>query len=355
MSQPIQKAETLPTTFYTSQDSWEKQKAIFNHSWQYVADDITIGKQPENIFPITFLEKYLDEPLLLINDDKRYKCLSNVCTHRGFLLFQHPTKAKKIMCGYHGRRFDLGGKVEHMPEFKEVEDFPRPCDHLADISLKQWSRFLFASLDPSQDFDSIMKRLNERLYFLDIPSFRYAPEFGQSYNVHAHWALYVDNYLEGFHIPFVHNTLGEMIDYGAYTTECYDDVVLQIGYSEAGSMSFDLPKGHPDYGRDVTAYYYWVYPNFMMNFYPWGVQINIVKPVNVNFTKVEFHYFIADEEKWELMGKDRVAEKTEKEDEYVVEAVQKGMKSRFYNTGRYSVARENGLFYFHELVRERLR
>jgi choline monooxygenase len=144
-----------------------------------------------------------------------------------------------------------------------------------------------------------------------------------------------------------------MIDYGKYTTECYDDIVLQIGYADSGSMTFDLPEGHIDYGQDITAYYYWIYPNFMLNIYPWGVQINIVKPIDVDFTKVEFHYFIKDEILWERMGKDRVAEKTEREDEYVVEGVQQGMKSRFYDTGRYSVKREKGVFYFHSLIRER--
>ena len=350
---PIERAETLSTEFYTSSKVFQKQKSIFENSWQYVGDAEVMEKMPYNIFPINYMPKYIDEPLLLSKDPEQWRCLSNVCTHRGFLLYQAPAKARKITCGYHGRRFDLEGKVEFMPEFKEVKDFPRPCDHLASIPVKQWSRFLFAGMNPQQDFDAVMRRLNERLYFLDIEQFRYAPEYGQTYNVNAHWALYVDNYLEGFHIPFVHETLGQMIDYGKYTTECYDDIVLQIGYSDAGSMTFDLPEDHIDFGQDITAYYYWIYPNFMFNFYPWGVQINIVKPIDVDFTKVEFHYFIKDEKLWERMGKDRVAEKTEKEDEYVVEGVQLGMKSRFYDTGRYSAKREKGVYYFHQLIRER--
>jgi choline monooxygenase len=350
---PIERAETLSTAFYTDRDLFNRQREIFETTWQYIGDAQLMSGTPYNLFPTVYLPKYIDEPLLMALDKGGWQCLSNVCTHRGFLLFQTPQKSRKITCGYHGRRFSLDGKVEFMPEFKEVEEFPRPCDHLAAIPLSDWSRFLFASLSPEQDFNLIKSRLEERLYFLDINQFRYAPEYGQTYNVNAHWALYVDNYLEGFHIPFVHETLGKMIDYGKYTTECYDDIVLQIGYSDSGSMTFDLPEGHIDYGQDITAYYYWVYPNFMLNFYPWGVQINIVKPIDVDFTKVEFHYFIKDEILWERMGKDRVAEKTEREDEYVVEGVQLGMKSRYYDTGRYSVKREKGVFYFHSLIRER--
>ena len=217
-----------------------------------------------------------------------------------------------------------------------------------------YSRFLFTNLEGINGFESISNILNHRLYFLDFKKFRRAEEYDQVYNVKAHWALYIDNYLEGFHIPFVHETLGNMIDYGSYETICNDEVVLQIGYSDKGTPYFDLPDDHPDYGKKVTAYYYWVYPNFMMNIYPWGIQTNIVKPVQSDFTKVEFQYYIADERLWELMGKDRVAEKTEREDEFVVESVQKGLKSRFYDTGRYSPTRETGVFHFHQLVKSDL-
>ena len=53
----------------------------------------------------------------------------------------------------------------------------------------------------------------------------------KEYLVNAHWALYCDNYLEGFHIPFVHNDLNAQLDYGNYTSELYEDMALQIGYA----------------------------------------------------------------------------------------------------------------------------
>ena len=49
---------------------------------------------------------------------------------------------------YHGRRFDLKGNFEHMPEFKEAQDFPRECDHLHKFPLRQWGPLLFAGLIP---------------------------------------------------------------------------------------------------------------------------------------------------------------------------------------------------------------
>ena len=209
---------------------------------------------------------------------------------------------------------------------------------------------MFGGLSSKISPNQICDCLNERLGFLDMEQWDHAPEYSKSYGIKANWALYIDNYLEGFHIPFVHHDLGKIVDYGSYETIIHNHVVLQIGYSKSSEFAFDLPKGHPDHGQNVSAYYYWIYPNFMLNIYTWGVQINIVKPISIDYCKVDFEYFIADKEKWELFGKDSIAEKTEREDEYVVEAVQKGMKSRLYNNGRFSPVREKGVHYFHSLI-----
>lgn len=349
----IKKAETLSSLFYTVEENYKQSiDKIFARSWQYIGDRNQFIKAPENVFPIRLLENTLDEPLILKTNESEVECMSNVCTHRGFQILHHPAKTKKIICGYHGRRFDLDGKVEYMPEFKEAEDFPRACDHLTRLPINRWKRFLFTGIDPKVDFSVIKDKLDERLGFLNIDSWRFAPEYSKVYNVNANWALYCDNYLEGFHIPFVHQELNSLIDYGAYTTECYDHMSVQIGYGKSGDEGFVLPPEHPDYGKLVVAYYYWLFPNFMLNVYNWGVQINIVKPIAKDYCKVEFLYFIGDEEKWEKFGKDSFAEKVEREDEYVVESVQKGMKSRFYDTGRFSPNREKGVHHFHRLVND---
>ncbi|MBX2817640.1 MAG: Rieske 2Fe-2S domain-containing protein [Saprospiraceae bacterium] len=352
----IAHANTLPGAFYQDPETWEivKEK-IFAKTWLYLADPQNLFRGPENAVPVTLLENYLHEPILLVESEDALQCLSNVCTHRGFLLMQHPKQCKKLVCGYHGRRFDLRGQFEFMPEFEAAENFPSACDHLSHVPFARWRQFGFAGINPAFDFSIITERLEERLYFLPIESFRFAPEYSKTYSVHAHWALYCDNYLEGFHIPFVHQSLGAILDYGKYTTECYDQIVLQIGYSDGTGYCFDLPEGHPDFGQDVTAYYYWIFPNLMLNLYPWGVQLNIIRPVSTTFTKVEFLYYIYDQEIFETMDGNRLAEKTEREDEFVVEAVQKGLQSHFYQAGRFSPKREKGVHYFHRLIAEHLK
>ena len=261
----------------------------------------------------------------------------------------HPGKSKKLTCMYHGRRFNLKGEFEHMPEFDEAEDFPRPCDNLHQFPLRKFGPLLFAGLNPSFDFQQVIDKMNERIGFLPLDEFVLDNSISKDFLVHAHWALYCDNYLEGFHVPFVHEDLNAVLDYGSYKTEVYEYCNLQIGYTDEATEIFDLPKGHIDYGKNVAAYYYWVFPNMMFNFYPWGLSVNVVKPLDINRTKVSFISYVYDPSKLDK-GAGSGLEKVEREDEFVVEHVQKGVRSSFYKAGRFSPTREQGVHHFHTLL-----
>jgi len=156
------------------------------------------------------------------------------------------------------------------------------------------------------------------------------------YEVHAHWALYVENYLEGFHIPYVHAALNTVVDYGSYETRVHRYSNVQLAQAKDGTPA---------------AQYWWVFPNLMLNFYPWGLSLNLVQPLALDRTRVQFRSFVWDASKLETgagAGLDRV----EAEDEAVVQAVQRGVRSRLYNRGRYSPTRERGVHHFHRLLVE---
>ncbi len=352
VDQDITKASTLPSSFYKSNSIFDQIKEkVFLKSWQFVGDEELV-KLPKSVHPFVLLNSYLTEPMLLTKDeDGSIHCLSNVCTHRANLVVLGSGKLRKLTCMYHGRRFDLKGRFEHMPEFKEAQDFPRDCDHLNKFPLLQWGPLLFAGLAPNFDFNEVFDIINQRLGFLPINDFRHDPSLSKDYLVHAHWALYCDNYLEGFHVPFVHEDLNKVLDYGSYTTEIYDHCNLQIGYSNDATETFDLPIDHVDYGKNIAAYYYWIFPNMMFNFYPWGLSINVVKPIGINRTKVSFISYVLDPEKLE-QGAGQGLDKVEREDEFVVENVQKGIHSSFYKAGRFSPKREKGVHHFHRLLAE---
>ena len=346
----IKKAETLPASFYRDQAVFDAIKEkVFLKSWHWIGDK-NLVKLPQSVHPFVLLDGYLTEPLLLTrNADDEITCLTNVCTHRGNLVALHPGKSKKLICTYHGRRFDLKGKFESMPEFEEAADFPRPCDNLHQFPVLEWGPLLFTGLDTQIDFEGVIITMKERVGFLPLDEFSYSEVLSKDFLVHAHWALYCDNYLEGFHIPFVHESLNNVLDYGSYRTEVYEHCNVQIGYTDEATEVFDLPEGHPDYGKKVAAYYYWVFPNMMFNFYPWGLSINIVKPIDIHRTKVSFISYVYDPSKLEK-GAGSGLEKVEREDEFVVENVQKGVNSTFYKAGRFSPTREKGVHHFHRLL-----
>jgi len=348
----ITKAETLPASFYRDRDVFESiKKQVFLKSWQWIGDE-NLVQLPQSVHPFVLLDGYLTEPLLLTRDSSdNINCLTNVCTHRGNLVALNPGKSKKLICTYHGRRFGLNGKYESMPEFEETEDFPRPCDDLHKFPLEKWGPLLFVGLNSTIDFKKIISKMQERVGFLPLNEFTLNEVLSKDFLVHAHWALYCDNYLEGFHVPFVHEELNKVLDYGSYKTEIYDHCNLQIGYTDSGTEVFDLPKDHVDFGKYVAAYYYWVFPNMMFNFYPWGLSINIVKPLDINRTKVSFISYVYDPSKLEK-GAGSGLEKVEREDEFVVENVQKGVNSSFYKAGRFSPTREKGVHHFHRLLAE---
>ena len=142
-----------------------------------------------------------------------------------------------------------------------------------------------------------------------------------------------------------------MLDFGEYTTEVFRYCNLQLGIGKKDDICFDLPEDSVDYGREVAAYYFWVFPNMMFNFYPWGLSLNVVQPVGVSETKVSFLTYVYDETKLGTGGGSRL-DIVEMEDEEVVENVQKGIRSRFYRYGRYAPNREQGTHHFHSLIAE---
>jgi choline monooxygenase len=351
----IRRARTLPAWIYSDAGAFSLQRErVFARSWQWVADADRV-KVPGAVQPVSFLEGALDEPLVLSRDrDDQLHCFSNVCTHRGTIVCEQPAVESFLRCRYHGRRFALDGKFLSMPEFEGVEGFPSDADNLRHFPFGQLGKLIFAALAPACPFDELAAELRSRCGFLPWDRAVYDATRSREYLVQANWALYCDNYLEGFHIPYVHAGLAQAIDYGSYRSEVFRWSTLQLGVTQPGVEAFAVPAGHPDAATRVGAYYWWLFPNTMLNLYPWGISLNVVHPLAVDRTKVSFVSFVWDDSKLDRgagMGLDRV----EREDEVVVESVQRGTRSRFYERGRYSPARENGVHRFHQLLVEAMK
>ena len=347
----VRRAQTPPGWLYSDPEVFARQReAVFAPSWQLVADADELAT-PLSVLPCTFVEGALPEPIALASDEAGLlHAFSNVCTHRANLVVEKKGVVPVLRCRYHGRRFAHDGRFKSMPEFEQAEGFPRPADDLPRLPLERWSRFLFTSLQPSVPFAEWSAPLRTKLAGRTIDRGTFAPERSRDYELAANWALYVDNYLEGFHIPYVHAGLNDVIDYGSYTTEPLPWGVLQTGHAKDGEDAFDdAPRGGPR----IAAYYLWLWPNLMMNVYPWGFSVNVVRPLAVDRTRVAFLTWVTDSERLDR-GAGAGLHDVELEDEAVVETVMKGTTSRLYGRGRYSPTREAGIHRFHRILSEAL-
>lgn len=343
----VMRARTPPPELYTSPEVFAKvRRRVLTSAWHMVPS--LGGSEAGEALPFELLPGVLDAPLALVRgSDGAVRCLSNVCTHRANLVVEAAGCHKTLRCRYHGRRFSLDGRFAFMPEFDEADGFPSEDDDLVSLPMARLGPIQLASLGPEIPAGDLLRPIRERLAF--APWDRLVRTGERVYDVPANWALYVENYLEGFHVPFVHPGLAGALDYARYRTELFDWSNLQVGVAKEGDASFSLPAGHPDDGQSVAAYYFFLFPCTMVNVYPWGVSMNAVEPAAIDRTRVRFVTWVWDESRiGEGAGAD--LDSVELEDEAVVANVQRGVRSPLYKGGRYSPSREQGVHHFHRLL-----
>ncbi len=347
IDEDVATAATLPGRAYTDPHLFQQQVTrLFPHAWHLMP-----GPLPREgaLAPWTLLEGCLDEPLLVTREHASLHCLSNVCTHRGNILVSAPCEARAIRCPYHGRRFGLDGGCRAAPGFEGAADVPSRADDLPRVPFHLHGDLLFASLEPTLAARELLAPVIARTDWLPLDRARLDPESTRIYDVPANWALYCDNYLEGFHIAYVHKALAKAIELDGYANVLFPHGTLQLAVAAPDEPAFEPPASHPDHGRRVAAYYFWLFPCTMLNFYPWGLSVNVVMPAGVDRTRVAFLAYVWDDE---LRGRGAGGDldRVELEDEAVVATVQRGVRSRLYHRGRYSPRFEVGVHHFHRLL-----
>lgn len=333
----IRRAHTPPAELYRDPAAFALQiERVFRRGWQ-PAPGTERAEEPGRVLPFVLLPGVLNAPLVLTcAEDKRLRCLSNVCTHRANLVVEEAGSRDGLRCRYHGRRFSLDGRFQSMPELEGAEGFPSSDDDLPAVELGLIGPLAFVSLAAHVGFQAWSHGLLERTRGLKWSSLRFVSS--RDYEVKAHWALYVENYLEGFHIPFVHAELNRVVDYESYRTELFEWGSVQLAVSPAA---------------EPAASYFWLFPTTMLNVYPWGVSLNAVVPLAIDRTRIHFETWSFDPAVTASAASADL-DRVELEDEAIVENVQRGVSSPLYRRGRYSPKRETGVHHFHRLLAQAL-
>src|SRR6266436_6888508 len=366
VNERIECAQTLASRFYTDPAILEVEKEkIFRRTWQLVG---TLqqscremnGVKQTIVDPETFFTTYLaGEPIVVVRDKERtLRAFSNVCRHRAGPIAQGSGCKHVLRCGYHGWTYTLDGRLIGTPDVEGVEFFDRSTMGMVPLRLETWEKFIFVNFDQhAEPLSNYLGEIPTQARGFQFAGLQFAER--RDYVIDCNWKVYVDNYLEGYHIPIAHPGLMREIDYAQYRVETFRY------YSKQHAPIRELKPGEVP-GRDrryirmpgaeEDALYYWLFPNTMLNIYQDNVSTNVILPLGVDKTLTIFEWFFAEPGTgagWEWMQQTiAFSDEIQQEDIVVCEQVQRGLRSRSYDRGRFAAKRENGVHHFQSLVTE---
>ena len=357
-------AKTLPSRFYTDPVvlALEKER-VFRRTWQLVGTLYqpcgevngvrrTIA-DPESYFTFDLA----GEPIVVVRDAAgMLRAFSNVCRHRAGPIAKGAGCRKVLNCAYHGWTYTLDGRLIGTPEVDGVEFFDRSTMGMVPLRCETWEQFIFVNF--AEDGPSLSEYLgNIPELARDVSLAGLGLVERRDYMANCNWKVYVDNFLEGYHIPIVHPGLMKEIDYPRYRCETFRYYSQQLGpVKEVRPGDTHERVYAPDAQGLKQALYFWIFPNLMLNFYPDNVSMNLVVPLSHDKTLTIFEWYFRDavSEKARERAAKAIAfsDEVQQEDIHICEAVQRGLQSSTYDRGRYSVKRENGVHHFHMLLGE---
>jgi choline monooxygenase len=337
---PLEYAYTIPAAWYLDQRIGRLERdQVFGGNWIAVgrADQVAATGQ-------FFTVDLAGEPLIVVRGaDDQLRAFFNVCRHHAAAVATAPSGvAHHLRCPYHGWTYGLDGSLKGAPEFAGVCNFDRAANGLVPVLAASWENFIFVNLNrEAPPLESYLGDLAQRI---SVSGLRFFAR--RSYTLACNWKVYVDNYLDGgYHIPHLHKALNSVLDYSEYTIENGTNYTLQ---SSPMVASQDASVANTRTGDH--AYYYWLYPNFMINLYAGVMDTNLVLPLGQEKCLVVFDFFFGDSNAEYNAQSVAVSERVQAEDVDICESVQRGLHSRAYGAGRLSVHRETGEHLFHRLL-----
>ena len=336
----LDRATALPARYYVGEAMLAmEQRAVFARSWQLVAHQGQLAEPGDHV-----VEQVGHVPVIVVRgQDGVLRGFVNVCRHRaGPLALCNGKGARALHCKYHGWTYTLEGQLRSAPEMQGAADFDVADIRLPPIRVHEWQGLVFVALDDAvPPFGEVYGGIAERIAPIDLSAMRYLRR--DSYEIDCNWKVYVDNFLEGYHLPHVHPGLSKVLDYRAYDTELFDWYSLQ---------SSPLRNSTAIYG-DGEAFYYFVYPNVMLNIMPGRLQTNRILPLGPDRCRVEFDYYYAQDDAAQarIAADQEFSDEVQQEDIAICVAVQKGLTSGTYEAGRLCPKRESGVWHFHNQLR----
>ncbi len=338
--EPLERAHALHASFYTDQQWLEfEQREVFGAAWQLAAHTGELGAPGDHV-----VGDIAGKPIIIIRQaDGSLQAFFNVCRHRaGPLATCNGKGARALHCKYHGWTYELDGSLRAATEMQGAAGFDKSAIRLPRIQVREWQGLVFVALDAAAPpFEQVFAGIAERIAPTDLSHMRFAKR--DTYKLECNWKVYIDNFLEGYHLPFVHPGLSKVLDYRVYDTELAQWHSLQHS---------PLRNNDGIYG-DGNAWYYFIYPNIMLNITPGRLQTNRILPAGHRQCIVEFDYYYTDDPEVQarVQAEQAFSDEIQAEDISICEHVQQGLASGSYSAGRLNPKRESGVWHFQNLLR----
>ena len=347
-SASLDHAFTIPSSWYTDGDLYQLElNTVFSRSWQFAGRFDQLTKAGRYVTSEIGLE-----PIVVVRGNDGELCgFYNVCRHHAAaVMTEAEGEAAQLRCPYHGWTYSLSGELKGTPDFSGVCDFERSENSLIPVETSQWENWVFVKLQPGGPSltDYFTTALVDQIRPLNLARLHWLER--RHYSFDCNWKVFVDNYLDGgYHVPHLHKGLDSVLDYSNYMIENGERHCLQ--WSPIVSEGAEAQTGAVRKGE--RALYYWIYPNFMINWYDGVMDTNLVIPRGVDQTEVIFDFYfpdVSDTTRERNLASIAVGQRIQDEDVAICRSVQRGLNSRAYNSGRLSVRREAGEHLFHRLL-----
>lgn len=347
----IATAATIPARLYVDPVYLElEQERIFARTWQLVGRAEQLERTGDY-----FTAEIAGEAIVIVRDRDTLRGFHNICLHRAGPVAYGCGRRQTLQCKYHGWTYSLAGELLRAPEMEGVERFSPADMRLLPVQVATWGPLVFANLDlKAPPLAEFLEDIPTRAEQFRPDEMRYVMR--KDYELACNWKVYVDNYLEGYHVPVVHPGLHKELDYDQYRVEPHRYYSLQHAPLRPAGQGAGDRRYVPDEGS-TDAQYYWLFPNVMLNVYLGQMQTNVVLPLDHRRTLVRFEWFAAAppadpaaDPAWTRLV--AFSDEIQQEDIEICEVVQRNLRSRIYDRGRYSARRENGVHHFHSLLHE---
>lgn len=358
--QPIDdgaRAITIPAAWYLDPEMLACERArVFSRTWQPVGQSADVAN-PGDYFTC----EVAGEPLVIVRDlSGALAGFYNVCRHRAAPVAIGRGNRARLQCVYHSWTYELDGRLCRTPGAKGFADWDPAKVCLPRVAVATWGPLVFVNLDPdADDFERLAAPMAREVEAAGLTLDGLSLVARRDYDVASNWKVYIDNYIEAYHVPTLHPGLYSALQFDRYRVELFEQHVAQ----RAPLKSEPAPAARGgDSGADpATAYratdgqalYYWVFPNWMINLYPGNLQFNIVIPVDHERTITVFEWYTGEmdaDERERFERAQAFSHQIQVEDVEVCELVQRGLKSRSYDTGRLVPGQEHSIHGFHRML-----